>query len=91
MRINLNNRARVVLTDKGAQVWNDYMSALGIAKYFNVREEGDTLTETLWELMSIFGDKLFNGGPVLFENNELYLLSSSDFPLQQPQPKEDKP
>lgn len=52
--MNINNSVSVVLTAYGADIYNAYYSQF---KRFKpaVKSEGDTLKESMWSIMRIFG------------------------------------
>lgn len=67
--INLNDTFDVTLTERGARIYNDHYAAYGEARP-EKRKAGDKITLELWNLMSIFGEFLYNGMPeVPFEGN----------------------
>lgn len=82
INININVTARVVLTEYGANVINQYNKShhiSGDAKqdelYFPTHyKEGDPIKRTLWELMMIFGSSISQGGPIVFKANNLKLI-----------------
>lgn len=65
MKFNINESVKVKLTDLGVQILKDKN------RYFSV----DSLDENgyckfqLWELMSIFGDKMWGGSVIPFETD----------------------
>jgi len=72
MKFNINNNVRVKLTDKGREIhrkkydnlWNGYHSL----PYIPVEEdENGWSTWQLWQLMSNFGDSMYNGCDLPFE------------------------
>lgn len=65
---NLNVQARVLLTEHGAQIYNNHGSRLGPPK-----KEDHSLEVPLWELAAIFGEHLYNGGEALFRDNTVRL------------------
>jgi len=66
-KINLNQRANVVLTEKGREV-------LAGAEQYNIHvtQEGKVRVE-LWLLMHVFGEHLFNGCDMPFVDAEIVL------------------
>ena len=72
--INLNERVKVTLTAKGAQIITEYYAdmhkdyPLIEAKKF---KEGDVLEEQLYYLMYMYGSCMFVGAEAVFVNNEL--------------------
>ena len=70
--INLNERAKVTLTAKGAKIITDYYAdmhkdyPLIEAKKF---KEGDVLNEQLYYLMYMFGCSMYAGAEAVFVNN----------------------
>lgn len=82
--ININTTTRVVLTEYGAKVINQYNKGYHISgdeehdeHYFPTNyKEGDAVTAPLWELMVIFGPRMTQGGPITFMSNNLTLASA---------------
>ena len=77
MKINLNEKVSVKLTDFGAEHYNKFNSQFG--KYAPPRlNEGDVLTDELWEIMQIFGSVLHNGMVrIPFMNNQIEVLDDN--------------
>lgn len=74
MIINLNQRCDVILTEHGAEVYNKHFRKQhAICKLIELTnlKAGDVLSLLLWELMSIFGEHLYNGAENCFENNDI--------------------
>lgn len=80
--ININVTTKVVLTEYGAKVINQYNKGYHISgdekndeRYFPTNyEEGDGIEKPLWELMSIFGPHITQGGPIVFMSNNITLV-----------------
>jgi len=83
--INVNRIARVILTESGAKVVNEYienddtirrLSKDQIKTLFGQNEfkSGDTYKSSLWDIMNIFGKSMYMGCDVPFYHNELTLL-----------------
>lgn len=83
--INVNRNARVILTESGANVINEYiendeairhLSEVQIKTLFgqNKFKSGDTYKSTLWDIMNIFGKSMYMGCDVPFAKNEINLL-----------------
>lgn len=74
MIINLNQSCNVILTEHGAEVYNEYFRELHAIchqiELTNLKAE-DELSLLLWELMSIFGQHLYNGAENCFANNDI--------------------
>jgi hypothetical protein len=72
MKININQHAKVVLTSRGAEIWNKYLNSF---TYSGARkgdfEEGDELKTALWELFQVFGEYIYMGMTVPFKDCEL--------------------
>lgn len=72
MKININQYAKVVLTQRGAEVWNTYLNGF---TYSGSRKgdfkEGDVLKTSLWELFQVFGSYINMGCIVPFKDCEL--------------------
>lgn len=74
VKVNLNAMAAVTLTERGAQVYNDFCRHyLGGASLVTWHElvAGQCVRFPLWEIMQIFGPKLFQGDGPLFESNDV--------------------
>jgi hypothetical protein len=70
--LNINDEVTVKLTKDGAEVYNRFICGLYLRKLGAVvKEEGDTLTTELWQIMTIFGGKTYMGGPQHFIENRL--------------------
>jgi len=70
-RININDDCYVILTQKGIEVMekNDPVMA-----EFNFNYKTGILHTQIWCLMAAFGDKMYNGGPQLFECNNILTI-----------------
>lgn len=68
MQININDKVRVKLTDAGRWMLQNH----DLKAYY--RPEADGYTEFhIWELMNIFGSKMYHGNPNLpFETTMIY-------------------
>jgi hypothetical protein len=62
LTVNVNDKVRVHLTEKGKEIYQAY--------YPNEKIE-DAIETQLWTLMQIFGSRLSIGGDILFVNNEI--------------------
>ena len=69
MKFNFNNYVEVVLTKRGAQIYNEYQRNIKIPEYYKLAtmEEGDILREQLWYLFRIFGASMILGCESAFE------------------------
>ena len=82
-KINLNERAKVTLTAKGAQIITEYYAdmhkdyPLIPAKKF---KEGDVLEEQLYYLMYMYGSSMYAGAENVFVDNQI-TLTINDKPL----------
>lgn len=65
MKININQQCTVILTETGVKEIEKYYKYLGL-KPFKEYHAGDTYTEELWNIMSVFGRCLSNGLSVPF-------------------------
>lgn len=78
LSVNLNDRCSARLTEAGraafVEFWGRYVPDDRSIEP-NVDEDGWTYLQ-LWELVQIFGDKMYSGGPQLLEDNEVRLHSS---------------
>ena len=74
MKINLNRFCNVILTEHGAEVYNEYFRELHatcqLIELTHLKAE-DELSLQLWELMNIFGKYLYNGAESCFANNDI--------------------
>lgn len=81
--INLNGRAKVTLTAKGAQIITEYYAdmhkdyPLIPAKEF---KEGDVLEEQLYYIMYMYGSSMYAGAENVFVDNEI-TITIADQPL----------
>lgn len=77
MKFNINDYIQVKLTREGFRVYNDEKNKYGIKetlaeskKWLNKYHRGNRkgwFRFQMWELMSIFGPKIYMGGPNLFD------------------------
>ena len=85
LNVNTNTKARVVLTDIGAQRLNEHnlqfhfsyggWDADNEEKWFPTNYKcGDVYETELHQIMHIFGPTLIPGPPTPFKNNEITLL-----------------
>ena len=81
--INLNEKAKVTLTAKGAKIITDYYAdmhkdyPLIPAKKF---KEGDVLEEQLYYIMYMYGSSMYAGAENVFVDNQI-TLTIADHPL----------
>ena len=71
VKLNLNDRVTVTLTEAGRQTLSGYYDALKLPPQYRlpgIGVDGRFSTE-LWDLMQIFGVRIFMGGPQLFKEN----------------------
>lgn len=74
MIINLNQSCNVILTEHGAEVYNEYFRELhAICQQIELThlKAEDEVSLQLWELMNIFGNHLYNGAENCFANNDI--------------------
>lgn len=64
---NLNARVQVTLTERGAVILTGQKNRVRRYEY----KAGDTFHTELWEVMNIFGNFLYNGGPIPFVDNKI--------------------
>lgn len=76
MKININMRVSVKLTEAGQKQYATYISNFGPGLV-----DIDRTNFQLWELMEIFGSAAYVGMVPLFEDDEIMLLSDSGEPL----------
>ena len=69
MKFNFNNYVEVVLTKRGAQIYNEYQQNRKIPEYYKLTmmEEGTILREQLWYLFRIFGESMILGYESVFD------------------------
>lgn len=72
MEFNVNNKVKVKVTEFGEQVLRKRHEEVNKhfleSSEFQLEKDGEGFTEfQLWELMSIFGEHLYNGAEVPFE------------------------
>ena len=74
--ININYDVRFKLTPAGEshleKVNNTWPQFAQYPMEYQKDERG-YCRESLWQLMSIFGEAIYMGGPFIFENNNLFL------------------
>jgi len=76
MNVNLNDRATVTLTSTGAATYNRYLSQFTYpGRQEPNKKAGYVLSTQLWELFKIFGDSIYMGCNVPFENNVMEISS----------------
>lgn len=75
MKLNLNERVQVVLTPRGAEIWNANEAQYENVHYSkpNYKQAGDVLKESLWSLFQVFGKDIYMGCQVPFEGCEIVL------------------
>lgn len=75
MKFNINDKASVILTERGAYILNNYNNKLN---YFCSNtdlylktdyKEGELFTDACWSIMHIFGDFLYQGPLTPFKDN----------------------
>ena len=79
MKININWKARVTLTARGAQVLNDHNRQFHISGDYQKDERafptnyvvGDVYETELWDAMHIWGPQIIMGAPTVFDKNEI--------------------
>jgi len=72
LKCNMNVKVYVKLTDKGHSILRDHYKNLSFIPEPN---KYDGYSEfQLWELMSIFGNSLYNGCDIPFQNNEIVFV-----------------
>ena len=82
--MNLNDRFTVTMTDYGLELYRQHFRGVAekcgnpvihenVGPIFDccLKRTDKVLTETLWELMSIFGHKMMMGGATIFEKNNM--------------------
>lgn len=71
MKINMNSRCRVRLTDQGIGVYERYFERLNLPAE---PLDEHRLTTELWDLFNIFGESIYHGCEIPFERNEIEVL-----------------
>lgn len=71
LKCNTNIPVHVKLTEKGKELLNAYYNKYGFSK--EVSFDG-YYTFQLWEVMQIFGQHIYIGCTVPFENNEIVFV-----------------
>ena len=73
-KFNINQKVKVKLTDYGKKILDTYFAELNISPMhytlYKVDKSG-YITFQMWDLMSIFGEHIYMGAPICFENNEI--------------------
>ena len=76
LTLNINDQVEVTLTSHGAKLYNTHLGFVAYDYPEQKKTCGDVLKTELWNLMSIFGDHLYNGMPQgPFASNEVRLVS----------------
>ena len=70
--INLNQRVKVKLNDRGMKIYDDFHKNLGVPTPNLIDRE---LIIELWDLAHVFGKSFGNGAPLVFESTELFLFN----------------
>ena len=66
LAVNLNQKCRIKLMDRGIDVYNKYYADLGMEPPKELRS-GDIYEDQLWEIMNIFGAACYMGPTAPFE------------------------
>lgn len=82
MKININTKVKVKLTDRGADILNRYNRQFHISgdpekdeKMFPTNYVvGDTIEDELWSVMHIWGPHIYMGAPIVFQTNDIDIL-----------------
>lgn len=72
MELHINHIVSVRLTEKGAQVYNDFHAHLP-PDHWNKKKEYDTVLEPLWFVMKVFGPHSDKATENLFHPNVISL------------------
>ena len=79
---NINEKVRVKLTPYGSSIYGNYIESIDYAgqedllriAHEKAKPDSDGYNSfQMWQLMSIFGDKMYNGAENVFESNLIYL------------------
>lgn len=88
--MNANDRVKVILTEAGLDAYRDYYKLIireavaaggksdSLYRIFDkeVNRKDKELKTQLWDLMNMFGPKMFAGAIMVFEQNEIELLDN---------------
>ena len=80
--MNLNDKVSVTLNDRGAEIYNAYMTQFPEKIRRPAVESGHLLKTPLWDLFHIFGQHIHLGAIVPFEGCEIEI--GKDCAVQQP-------
>ena len=69
--ININDSVKVKLTDKGKEILGQPKNSYYKTHRYN--DNTSVLSVSIWELMEIFGEHLYNGCTIPFAHNEIIL------------------
>ncbi len=78
-KFNINDFVKVKLTDYGKHVYEHHLDDLNLrmgchlTPYPLQYDENGYCDFQLWHFMNIFGDHIFNGAPVVIEDNNIYM------------------
>jgi hypothetical protein len=70
---NINNTVMVELTSKGLETLKDYWSGYNNQSIPGLK--ANVFTTEIWNLMNIFGSKIYMGGAQFFEKNIITIES----------------
>lgn len=68
---NVNDIARVKLTEKGYSVYNEYVADTHLMNKVDLNSVDKILETELWEIMVIFGNYFYVGSTPVFVDNEI--------------------
>lgn len=79
MKVNLNDRVRVVLTEKGLEVYRKHFIDLQEKHKTGLWSESTKRTNPvleiqLWVLIEMFGPAMYMSAPQVFKTNEIEML-----------------
>lgn len=66
---NINQSARVKLTERGCQVYREFYELYGIQDAWPETDDDGWYEAQLHDVMSIFGSEVLLGAPLVFETN----------------------
>lgn len=69
--INLNQRVKVKLNDKGMRIYDEFHKNLGVPTPKLIDRE---LIIELWDLAHVFGKSFGNGAPLVLESTDLVIF-----------------
>lgn len=79
LTLNINDRVSVELTEEGLKHLKKYWSHIDLPRDLSIPGlKENVLTTELWDVMSIFGPKIYMGGPQFFKTNQIKLITNEN-------------